>query len=133
MGKGYEANQARLAALRDLGKDLARRAKSKCELTGAAGVPLRPYEVPPVAVDPDLERTLLVSERCIEVLEQPPRLKGREWQCLAETVWSELPAAQVVAWRMLARLSKSEDWAREALDPVMLDEEVEAWARSVEL
>lgn len=133
MGKGYEANQARLAALRDLGKDLARRAKSKCELTGAAGVPLRPYEVPPVAADPVLERTLLVSERCLEVLEKPSLLKGREWQCLAESVWSELPAVQVVAWRMLARLAENEDWAREALDQVFLDDEVESWALSAKL
>ena len=40
MAKGYEIHQARAAALQALGKDLARRAKSKCELTGAAGVPL---------------------------------------------------------------------------------------------
>jgi protein PhnA len=133
MGKGYETHQARVAALQALGKDLARRAKSKCELTGAAGVPLRPYEVPPVPADPDLDRTLLVSETCIEVLENPKRLKGREWQCLAETVWSELPATQVVAWRMLNHLAKSEDWAREVIGELFLDEEVENWAKSAEL
>ena len=133
MAKGMEIHQARVAALQLLGKDLARRAKSKCELTGASGVPLRAYEVPPVATEPDLDRTILVSEACLEMLEHPARLKGREWQCLAETVWSELPAAQVVAWRMLSRLAKNEDWARDAVDGVFLDEEVETWARSVEL
>jgi protein PhnA len=133
MGKGYDTHQARVAALQALGKDLARRAKSKCELTGAAGVPLRPYEVPPVGADPEIERTLLVSEHCIEMLEHPNRLKGREWQCLAEVVWSEMPAVQVVAWRMLNELAKREDWAREVIEEVFLDEEVEAWARSFEL
>ncbi len=133
MGKGFETHQARMMALQALGKDLARRAKSKCELTGAAGVPLRPYEVPPVGEDPDLERTLLVSEACIEMLEHPNRLKGREWQCLAEVVWSERPAVQVVAWRMLNELAKREDWAREINEEVFLDEEVEAWAKSAEL
>ena len=133
MAKGMEIHQARVAALQLLGKDLARRAKSKCELTGASGVPLRAYEVPPVATEPDLDRTILVSAACLEMLEHPARLKGREWQCLAETVWSELPAAQVVAWRMLSRLAKNEDWARDAVDGVFLDEEVETWARSVEL
>jgi protein PhnA len=133
MGKGYELHQQRMMALQAIGKDLARRAKSKCELTGAAGVSLWPYEVPPVPEDPELDKTLLVSEACREVLEHPARLKGREWQCLAETVWSELPAAQVVAWRMLNRLAKTEDWAREVIEEVFLDEDVEAWARSEEL
>jgi protein PhnA len=133
MAKGLEIHQARVAALQLLGKDLARRAKSKCELTGASGVPLRAYEVPPVATEPDLERTLLLSEACVEALEHPERLKGREWQILAETVWSEMPAVQVVAWRMLNRLARKEDWAREVVAEVFLDEEVEIWAKSVEL
>lgn len=133
MGKGYETHQARVAALQALGKDLARRAKSKCELTGAAGVPLRPYEVPPVAAEPDLERTLLLCEACHEVLEQPKRLAGRAWQGLAEVVWSEMPAVQVVAWRMLQCLAKREDWAREVMEEVFLDPEVEAWAKLEEL
>jgi protein PhnA len=133
MGKGYELHQLRMMALQGIGKDLARRAKSKCELTGAAGVPLRPYEVPPVGADPELDRTILISEACHEVLEHPRKLSGREWQCLGEMVWSELPAVQVVAWRMLHELAKREDWAREVMDGVFLDEEVEQWAKSAEL
>ncbi|MEY4245562.1 MAG: hypothetical protein RLZZ245_3147 [Verrucomicrobiota bacterium] len=130
MGKGYDMHQARVSALQALGKDLARRAKSKCEITGAAGVPLRAYEVPPVSAEPELERILLLSEACHEVLESPKRLAGREWQCLAEVVWSESPAVQVVAWRMLQRLAQREDWAREVLEELFLDPEVEAWAKA---
>jgi protein PhnA len=133
MGKGYDNHQSRVAALQAIGKDLARRAKSKCELTDAAGVRLLPYEVPPVALAPDLDRTLLVSEACHEVLENPKRLAGRQWNCLAEIVWSEMPAVQVVAWRMLKRLAQNEDWAREIVEEVFLDPEVEAWANSVTL
>jgi hypothetical protein len=44
-----------------------------------------------------------------------------------------MPAVQVVAWRMLNELAKREDWAREVLEEVFLDDEVEAWAKSVEL
>ena len=133
MGKGYEQHQARVLALQGLGKDLARRAKSKCELTGAAGVPLRPYEVPPVGDEPDLERTLLLSEACHKALDRPEKLEGRAWQCLAEVVWSEMPAVQVVAWRMLERLAKREDWARDVVDEVFLDPDVEQWAKSENL
>ena len=49
MAKGYDGNQARIEALSLLGKDLARRAKSKCELSGESGVPLKTYEVEPAA------------------------------------------------------------------------------------
>ena len=77
MAKGYELHQVRMMALQGMGKDLARRAKSKCELTGEAGVSLRPYEVPPVPEDPDIERTLLISTRCHEMLQNPKLLAGR--------------------------------------------------------
>ena len=130
MAKGYEIHQARMMALQGLGKDLARRAKSKCELTGASGVPLRPYEVPPVGTEPELDRTLLLTTECIEMLEHPSRLAGRGWQCLAEAIWSEMPAVQVVAWRMLHELAKREDWAREVIEEVFLDPEIEDWAKA---
>lgn len=130
MGKGYEIHQARVAALQALGKDLARRAKSKCELTGVSGVPLKAYEVSPVSDSPELERTLLISEECHRMLEHPEQLAGREWQGLAEMVWSESPAVQVVSWRMLSQLAKREDWARDVIEEVFLDPEVEAWAKS---
>jgi len=119
--------------LQGMGKDLTRRAKSKCEITGAAGIPLWPYEIPPVAEEPDINRILLISGECREALEKPKLMAGRTWQCLAEAVWSENPAVQVVAWRMLNELSKREDWAREVLDEVFLDPEVEAWAIAEEL
>lgn len=128
MAKGYELHQARMMALQGMGKDLARRAKSRCEITGARGVKLWPYEVPPVGAEPDIERTILVSEACLEMLEHPDRLRGRTWQCLAEAAWSDNPAVQVTAWRMLRELAKREDWAREALDEVFLDPEIELWA-----
>lgn len=133
MGNGYEQHQARVNALQAIGKELARRAKSKCELTGAAGVPLRPYEVPPIATEPDPARTLLLSEECHEALKRPEKMAGRGWQCLAEVVWSEMPAVQVVAWRMLHALAKREDWARDVIEELFLDPEVEEWAKSCEL
>ncbi len=129
MAKGYDNHHARVTALQALGKDLARRAKSRCEITGVSGVPLRAYEIPPVSEDPDLDNTLLVSEACMEALENPGKMSGRTWQCLSEAVWSDRAAVQVVAWRMLSELAKREDWAREALGEVFLDPEVEEWAQ----
>lgn len=130
MSKGHEIHQNRMMALQAIGKDLARRAKSKCELTGKSGVPLFPYEVPPVAGQPDLERTLLLCEECQRALDRPSSMEGGyHWQCLAEVVWSDFPTLQVVAWRLLSELAKREDWARIALEGVDLEPEVEAWAK----
>jgi protein PhnA len=130
MAKGYEMHQMRALLLQGLGKDLTRRAKSKCELTGVSGVPLRAYEVPPVAEIPDIDRTLLLSEACHMAIQQPQTLNGREWRCLAEAVWSDFPALQVLAWRLLEQLAQREAWAREILDELCLDPEVETWARN---
>ncbi|MEO0018460.1 MAG: hypothetical protein RLZZ522_1743 [Verrucomicrobiota bacterium] len=130
MAKGYETHQQRTLALQGLGKDLARRAKSKCELTGAAGVPLRAYEVPPIPLEPELDRILLLSEACHEALARPAAMDAREWHCLGEAIWSEFPTLQVVAWRLLHHLAQRDDWARQTLAEVFLDPEVEDWACS---
>jgi protein PhnA len=44
-------------------------------------------------------------------------------------MWSEVPAVQVVAWRMLNRL-KSEGWPQDLLDMLYLDDETMTWAKS---
>jgi protein PhnA len=130
MSRGYQANQDRLFALQGLGKDLARRAKSRCEITGTGGVPLQPWEVPPVLGYPDLDRTVLVCAQVAAALDRPETLGGPRWHCLAECLWSEVPAVQVVAWRMLASLAETEHWAREALEQADLAPETLAWAQS---
>jgi len=129
MSKGYQLNQERQFALRGLGKDLARRAKSRCELTGAAGVPLHAWEVPPVPDWPALNETILICEEVLQALEQPDEfLAGPRWHCLAEHLWSDVPAIQVTAWRMLHFIANQELWAREALEQADLDAETLAWA-----
>jgi len=44
-------------------------------------------------------------------------------------MWSEVPGVQVVAWRMLSRLS-TESWAADQLDMLYLDDENLAWAKA---
>ena len=52
------------------------------------------------------------------------------WRCLASSMWSEDPATQVLAARMLARLS-DHDWARDLADQLWLDDDTRAWAENV--
>lgn len=127
MAKGREDYEARTAARNAFGKDLARRAKSKCELCERGGEKLSVYEVPPVPRDPDFHRCLLLCSSCIEQAEDLRRFEpGEHWRFLANQAWSDLPMVQVLSVRLLRRQADGQDWAREALEGLYLDEETEA-------
>jgi len=128
MAKGREEHQARVAALQSFGKDLARRARSTCELCEEVREGLRIVEVPPAPKEPTWESCVLLCERCEKAVMAPGKIeKGEHWRCLAQSVWSEVPAVQVLATRLLRAQSDSEDWARETLDTVFLEESIENW------
>jgi len=126
MARGLEEHQARLDELNQLGKGLARRAKSCCELCGASSA-LQIFEVPPVQ-EPNLDAALLICEVCAEQLKQPESMDGNHWFGLQERIWSEVPAIQVMAWRILQQL-KDQTWAADLLDQVYLDDQVLHWAQ----
>ncbi len=133
MAKGWEKHRERQGALASFGKDLARRAKSKCELCEAAGVKLVPHELAPAPSEPDIEKCLLLCEECELQLREPKRFRpGEHWRCLARAVWSETPAVQVAAVRLLRRQAGGEAWARETLEGLFLDEEIEEWVTQAE-
>jgi protein PhnA len=124
MAKGYEANQQRQMALSGFGKELARRSKSKCELTGASGVPLHIYEVPPAPNEPDMSRCLMISEDAIDQINRPDLIVPDQWRNLGELIWSEIPAVQVMACRILTYIARQEKWAQDILDEAYLDEDL---------
>ena len=121
---GYEANQERKQLLSSFGKDLARRAKSKCELSGESGVSLVIYEVPPVSNEPDYDRCLFVSESVLEQLANPKKINANDWRLLGEQIWSDLELVQVLSVRILTYVAKNEHWAQELLDNAYLDDVV---------
>jgi protein PhnA len=51
------------------------------------------------------------------------------WRCLASSMWSDQPAVQVLAARLLARLS-DHGWARDLAGQLWLDEETRAWVET---
>ena len=55
-------------------------------------------------------------------------LDPKHWYCLQESAWSQEPAVQVLAWRLLKRLP-DEAWARDLLEQLYIDDDVLAWAR----
>ncbi|MGI0117953.1 PhnA domain-containing protein [Zooshikella sp. RANM57] len=102
------------------------RSESKCELCGASE-DLAVYEVPPNSTHSP-EDTLLACRTCTDQLEDPEKINVHHWHCLNESMWSQVPAVQVVAWRMLTRLS-GEGWPQDLLDMLYLDDETLAWAK----
>ena len=107
--------------------ELRTRSNNQCELCKAENN-LQLYDVPP---NPEqrVEDTLLVCEKCNLQLSKKEELDSKHWSCLNESMWSEVPAVQVVTWRMLNRL-RNESWAADAIDMMFLDEPNLAWAKA---
>jgi protein PhnA len=108
-------------------KTLQARSESRCELCGATEN-LVVYEVPPQA-NGSADQCVLLCAICCSQIEEPEKIDGHHWRCLNESMWSQVPAVQVIAWRMLKRLS-AEGWAQDLLDMLYLDEETQAWAQA---
>lgn len=106
---------------------LHERSGSKCELCGATEN-LSVYEVPPES-DGSPEHSVLICDTCREQIENPDKMDPNHWRCLNDSMWSQVPAVQVMAWRMLTRLS-AEGWPQDLLDMLYLDDETLAWAKA---
>lgn len=108
-------------------QDLQTRAKGKCELCGAEEK-LDTYEVPP-ASNGTADQALYLCQTCCSQIEDPKQVNIHHWRCLNDSMWSQIPAVQVMAWRMLTRL-RSEGWPQDLLDMLYLEGEVLAWAKA---
>ncbi len=108
-------------------QELHARSESKCELCGATDN-LSVYEIPP-ASDGSADQSVLLCGTCLEQIEDPDKIDANHWRCLNDSMWSQVPAVQVMAWRMLTRLS-AEGWPQELLDMLYLDDDTLAWAKS---
>lgn len=127
MSQAHTRHKAHQEELQRMGKDLARRSKSQCELCDAS-TSLSAYEVPPEPENPTLETTLFLCDVCKQQIEKPDAIDPNHWYSLQEKVWSEHAVVQVMAWRMLQHL-KTEAWAQDLLDQLYLEDEVLHWAQ----
>ncbi len=72
--------------------------------------------------------SIFICEKCLSQINKKEELDSNHWKCLTESMWSEVPAVQVVSWRMLNRL-KDESWASESVEMMYLSDELLAWAK----
>jgi protein PhnA len=110
-----------------LEEQLLKRSGNKCELCESEQI-LRVYEVPPQS-DATEANCIIICDKCLSQIEKKEELDGAHWNCLTTSMWSEVPAVQVVSWRLLNRLQQ-ESWAADSLDMMFFDEERLAWARA---
>lgn len=105
---------------------MIKRAQNQCELCRGTS-DLNRYEVPPQAI-PSMENSILVCSVCQNQIDKTEQLDSAHWQTLADTMWSEHPPVQIMAWRLLSRL-RQESWAADLLEILYLDDEALQWAK----
>ena len=92
--------------------------KDNCELCGSTEG-LTAYTVEPK------DDTVTLCEICLASHESPADNESH-WHCLNDSMWSEVPAVQVMAYRVYSRLGNQEQ-----LDMMYMEDEVKAWAEEV--
>jgi protein PhnA len=122
------ATQNNINKLMSLNKELEKRSGSVCELCGSEEG-LVPYEVP-ASPTSGVDSTILICNTCNEQIENPELMDSNHWRCLNDSMWSQVPAVQVMAWRLLSRL-KSEGWPHDLLDMLYLEDDVLEWAKAL--
>ncbi len=107
-------------------QQLQERSGNVCEL--CSGITnLTVLEVKPDTIT-TADNSLLACSVCSGQINKSEPMDAKHWMCLSTSMWSEVPAIQVVAWRMLNRL-QNESWASDNLDILYLDEPTLEWAK----
>jgi protein PhnA len=105
---------------------LRSRSNGICELCGGTDGLTAFLVEPGNSTNPD--QHLLACSTCVEQMTQNT-MDSNHWRCLTESMWSEVPAVQVLSWRMLHRI-KAEGWSQDLIDMMYMDDETLTWAQA---
>ena len=106
---------------------LETRSGNTCELCGCTDG-LTVYEVPNSPTD-GAAADIFACGTCNTQLNDESSVDANHWRCLNDSMWSEVDAVKVVAYRMLNQL-KGEGWPQDLLDMMYLEDDVKAWAEA---
>lgn len=112
----------------DIEQSLRERSESTCELCGVNNN-LKIYQVPPHRT-PDAEHSILICATCQAQINAADKMDSNHWRCLNTSIWSTVPAVQVVAWRILHAL-RHEGWPQDLLNMLYLEDDTLAWAQQL--
>lgn len=109
-----------------LEQELMKRSSSQCELCSSKE-DLQVFEVSDAPAGAD--EHILICNTCKEQIEDPEKIDPNHWRCLNDSMWSTVPAVQVMAWRMLTNL-RGEGWPQDLLDMMYMEVDVKTWAEA---
>lgn len=101
------------------------RSENKCELCTNANA-LSAYPLPH-SPDETANCAVLLCGNCHGQIQGEADFDLSHWRCLIDSMWSSVPAVQVLAYRLLHKCS-AESWAQDALDILYMEDEQKAWA-----
>ncbi|EOR93327.1 Alkylphosphonate utilization operon protein PhnA [Arcticibacter svalbardensis MN12-7] len=84
------------------------------------------YTVPPKK-DELVENQVVLCTECFDQIKAGDYSNSHYWRCLEGSIWSEVPAVQVLSYKILKKLTSNE-WAMDAVDAVFLEESLIEWA-----
>ena len=126
MASRRDAHQAHQQAVAALGKNLSRRARSRCELCEAS-TRLSVVEVAGGPEEPEEDWAVMVCADCAQALEGRDPRSDAELRFLEGAAWSEIVPVQVTAVRLAKQLAERQvTWAVDLVDGLYLDPDVEA-------
>jgi len=105
---------------------LTERSHNSCELCTATNN-LIIHTVTPHS-DETMDHSVLICTTCQDQILNPESADSNHWRCLNDSMWSQEPQVQVLAYRMLHEL-KQEDWPSDLIEMMYLDDETLKWAK----
>ncbi|MGB4959453.1 MAG: PhnA domain-containing protein [Saprospiraceae bacterium] len=111
-----------------LSTELTIRSESRCELCNASEE-LNTYIVAPKTGNHPDEQ-VAICDLCLSQVQNPKSLDPQHWRCLNESMWSTVPAVQVLSYRMMKALG-DEAWAQDLLNMMYMDETTREWADAI--
>ncbi len=101
---------------------LLERSKKSCELCGSKEN-LDIFKVEPK------DEYVLICDTCKKGIESTKNTDTNHWRCLNDAMWSEIPAVQILSYRILKSISE-EGWPQDMLDMMYLNDDMIKWANA---
>jgi protein PhnA len=101
-------------------KELEARSGGVCELCGSSEG-LSVLEVAPS--DGSAEQSIYVCSTCRDQIENPENMDETHFNCLNDSMWSEVSAVAVMSYRVLNALGR-----QDLIDMMYMEDDIKAWA-----